>query len=110
VEEDEDWDRFYSDIPAARRAPLDEALHVAGKILGANAPKWQRLVALCEEYLSGHEPPDAAGAADPVPVVPIESWMADVKAFLEEQNAQWASLYQADPVLVAEAIPDEHAD
>jgi hypothetical protein len=68
VDNDEEWERFCADVPAARRAPLDEALDVAGKILGANAPKWERLRALCEEYVGGHD--HAAGAPDPIAVSP----------------------------------------
>jgi hypothetical protein len=52
--EDEPWERVYVQLTPERRGKLDEAMALAGKILGATAPKWKRLEAICEEYLGAH--------------------------------------------------------
>ncbi len=67
--EDEEWDRLDIELPPEGRAVVDRALDLAGKVLGAAAPKWQRLEAVCEEYLGAHpvEPSeDEASAGEPV--------------------------------------------
>ncbi len=52
---------------------------LAGKLLGAGAPKWQRLEAICAEYLGAH--PD--GAPDDGGVGPeraqLDDWMEETK-------------------------------
>jgi hypothetical protein len=52
--EDEAWVRVCVPFTPAQRAKLDQAMALAGKILGPTAPVWERLQALCEEYLGTH--------------------------------------------------------
>ncbi|TMB40068.1 MAG: hypothetical protein E6J58_05920 [Deltaproteobacteria bacterium] len=70
-EEDEQWDRVCIDIPAAGRQRFDEAIALAGKALGANVPKWERLVVLCQECIGAHATPD--GEASPTRCRPCPS-------------------------------------
>jgi hypothetical protein len=46
--------------PGARER-LDEALDLAGRLLGAASPRWQRVEAICQEYVGAH--PEADGGA-----------------------------------------------
>jgi hypothetical protein len=45
------------------RATLDQALELAGKHLGPGAPQWQRLEAICQEYLAAHPVDTSDGAS-----------------------------------------------
>ena len=51
--EDDDWVRFWTWLPEAERAVVDEALEVAGKILPGSS-RAQRLEAMAQEYLGEH--------------------------------------------------------
>jgi len=53
ADDDERWERIWADLSPAARASVDEAMALAGKLLGATAPRWQRLEAICQEYLGG---------------------------------------------------------
>src|SRR6266542_1823744 len=82
-----------------RRATVEEAMALAGKLLGSTAPKWQRLEAICQEYLGAHpDPADSARAAeDEVLRGPVRKWIEAAKAALEEET-RWAFLDAAEPV------------
>jgi hypothetical protein len=57
--DDDEWERVVLDVSEKCRPRLEEALALAGRILGAAPPKWQRLEAICQEYLGVHpEAPD----------------------------------------------------
>ncbi|HEU4385043.1 MAG TPA: HNH endonuclease signature motif containing protein, partial [Anaeromyxobacteraceae bacterium] len=75
-EAEESWDRIYVPLSAAERAVADEALLLAGKVLGTLPPRAQRLEALYQEFLSEYPDPaeeraearersDADGASSP---------------------------------------------
>src|SRR6267378_4715880 len=65
-EEDEEFERLSISVSAEQRPDVDEGLAHAKKALGKNPPKWQRYVALCQEFLSVHPPPDDGGGGDPL--------------------------------------------
>jgi hypothetical protein len=54
VAEEEGWDLVCVPLSPEGRATLDQALELAGKHLGPGAPQWQRLEAICQEYLAAH--------------------------------------------------------
>jgi hypothetical protein len=96
----EAWERISFAVCSDPRAKLDEAMALAGKLLGATAPKWLRLEAICEEYLGAHPLPEDDAAAPPVDHFPSDG-LGEVKAWLEEETRQWAFLERYEPVQVA---------
>lgn len=103
-EDDEPWARLCVEVAPEDRPVVDEALEVAGQLLGATTPKWRRIEALCEEYLSDHPGEEGATA------LPIDDWMEHAREWLEQESARWSFLTRLPPVAVAEPIPDVHAD
>ena len=99
ADEEEKWDRISLQLPPGGKAKLDEAMALAGKVLGAGAPKSARLEALCQEFLAEHpvEPSDD----DPVAAVsaPVEEWLEAAKEALEQEYRQWE--FRAPPASVA---------
>jgi hypothetical protein len=95
--EDEPWDRICVPVPDDVRPVLDEALALSGRALGATTPKWQRLEAICQEFLGSHgaegESPEAAILA-----APVEHWLEPVKEWLEQQSQEWSFLEGPAPV------------
>jgi hypothetical protein len=90
------------------RAKLDEALALAGRQLGATVPRWQRLEALCEEYLGAH--PDGLAEADSdddrvslLERAPTGTSLEEVKSWLEEETGRWAFLDEVAPVPMLDA-------
>jgi len=90
------------------RAKLDEALALAGRQLGATVPRWQRLEALCEEYLGAH--PDGLAEADSdddrvslLERAPTGTSLEEVKSWLEEETGRWAFLDEVAPVPLLDA-------
>ena len=85
---------------------------LAGKILGAASPGWQRLEAICQEYLGAHpaEMP-ADGACPGVLHFPMAQWLESAKEALEEETERWAFLEKVDPVEApASAAADGEVD
>jgi hypothetical protein len=58
VEEGEPWERVDFELSAEGHTILDEALALAGTLLGAAAPVWDRLEVICQEYLGAHPAPE----------------------------------------------------
>jgi len=98
---------------------MDEALEVAGRLLGQASPRWQRLEAIAQEYLGCHPVDDgddevirstlsawgslSAEGAPPrdgpaVPDMPEPSWRAALEAILEEEMKGWYWLEAIEPV------------
>jgi 5-methylcytosine-specific restriction endonuclease McrA len=84
-----------------------ERLGIAGKLLGASSPKWQRLEAICEEFLGAHPRGlDAAGSDDAtddpsstmLDRLPSGGALDETKAFLEEETRRWSFLDAFEPV------------
>jgi hypothetical protein len=107
AEEDEPWERIVLACPQAPRAKLDEAMGLAGRLLGAAAPKWQRLEAICEEFLGANpsEPDpaetddaDAGGSSALLDRLPSGGALEEAKAFLEEETRRWSFLDPFNPV------------
>jgi hypothetical protein len=95
--EDEDrWTHVRVQVPPEVRPVVDEAMGLAGKLLGAAVPRWQRLEALCEEYLGSAgltEPTDTAERA-----LSSRDLLEPAKEWLEKESAQWAFLDDPRPV------------
>jgi hypothetical protein len=100
-EPDEAWERITIPIEPAARARLDEAMALAGKLLGSTAPKWQRLEAICSEYLGAHAAPDDVDG-DVFVRGPIYGWLEAAKEGLEHEMDAWSFLEEVAPV----AAPD----
>src|SRR5207248_6159185 len=89
AEEDERWMRFRAHIPEEGRQVFDEAIDVAGKMLGATSLKGQRLEKIAEEFYGGHPLADDRGADHLFSAAardskePLEEW-------LEKESANWA--------------------
>jgi hypothetical protein len=104
--DDERWDGLFVKLSPDERAKLDEAMALAGKLLGPGAPGWQRLEVMCQEFLAAHpvepgaeETQAAAGSGigDPAP-----DWLEGAKAALEQETGQWEFLDAPAPVPVPE--------
>jgi hypothetical protein len=98
AEQDEEWERVSVPLSPEARPVVEKALELAGRILGTTAPKWQRIEAICKEYLGAHcQPDDAAGAG--VLCGPVDDGLDLFMQYLEQQTAQWAFLERTAPVL-----------
>ena len=97
-EPDEAWERVSVPVSPEARPFVDKALELAGKILGATAPKWQRIQAICEEYLGAQGQPDEGEGAG-VLHGPVEDGLEPLMELLEQETAQWALLERPNPVL-----------
>jgi hypothetical protein len=96
--EDEEWTRVVVPLSPQQRARVDEAVALARKLLGATAPRWQCLEALCTEYLGAHpvevpEESEARGRAEST-----ADEQDKLKAWLESQTRQWELLETFEPV------------
>jgi hypothetical protein len=90
-------------LEAEEREVVDEAFAVAGQLLGAASPRWQRLEAMCQEFLSEYPESYEDVRAAPVKVGREQ----DLEAWLEQEYERWSYLYQADPVAAPEAGVDD---
>jgi hypothetical protein len=91
--EDEPWTRETLAISPADRAAVDEALALAGVLLGATAPVWRRVETMCEEYLGAHpvelsEDELAAASREP----PWQRELDALKEGLEHEFRRWEAL------------------
>jgi hypothetical protein len=95
-------ERLVLELSPEERAAVDEAMDLAGRLLGATAPRGQRLEALCQEYLGAFPPPELEGPPRlPEVVFPCEERpsAAEARAWLEQEHQRWAGLYQQEPVV-----------
>ncbi|HZX95713.1 MAG TPA: HNH endonuclease signature motif containing protein [Myxococcales bacterium] len=91
---DEPWDRIRVPLGPEQRAVVDAALDLAGKLLGAAAPRWQRVEVIAEEYLGAH---GMAEEAAPVPADALrDESLETLEEWLERESAQWAFLDRMD--------------
>jgi len=100
-EDDESWERICVSLSPEGRAKVDEAMALAGKVLGAASPKWQRLEAMCEEFLGAHpvdvlEEERSQGDA-------VSDWLEAAKEGLETEMERWEWLDSLNPVAPVEA-------
>ncbi len=109
---EEGWELVCVPLSPEGRAKLDQALELAGKHLGPGAPQWQRLEAICQEYLAAH-PVDASGGEREQVLrwpVHVSEWMESAKEALEEESRRWAFLCPVEPVAAPVAGPGEDGD
>jgi hypothetical protein len=117
-QEADEWERVVLDVSEECRPKLDEALALAGRLLGATSPRWQRLEAICQEYLGAHpEAPDPREILPPDQPFgawvgnawvdgrrpeslgyPVTQWMEPLKAWLEQEMKLWWFMEKLEPV------------
>jgi hypothetical protein len=107
----EPWDRIRVSLAQEQRAVVDQAIELAGKLLGAAAPSWQRIEAIVEEYLGAHGgTPDAACVAVEAS---RDQALESLEEWLERESAQWAFLDRMDALpapLIDEAVSAPELD
>lgn len=100
------------EISEPDRAALREALSLAGASLGATAQPWQRLEAICQEYLGSHPEPErlrledldpeaaaaAAGALEGAPWGRGSEWWDAARLALEQETERWSYLERLEPL------------
>lgn len=100
--EPEAWERVVASASPETVARVEEAMDLAGRLLGPTSQRWERLEVICQEFLGAHrgpgwdEPPSNDAAAD------------SLKEALERETLRWAALDQAEPVPAPE-VGDERA-
>ncbi len=117
------WHRIVIDLAPEEREVVDRALDVAGKVLRANTPKWQRVEAIAQEYLGSHPDPrppaevagDGAGVSSSGPGHDIYALLGigpskpspELREWLEREYDRWSYLHSADPMPAPEAGVDD---
>ncbi len=102
--EENGLETVWVELETEERATVDEAMGLAGQLLGAASPRWQRLEAMCQEFLGAHPDADDGGDQADVRAGPWKPAAAfDLEAWLETEYERWHYLYQADPVPAPEA-------
>lgn len=96
---DEPWDRIDLRLSGDRRAIVDEAMDLAGRLLGATAPRWQRIEAIAGEYLGAH----ATAAADVQVPDRVRDTRDALEEWLEKESKEWAFLDRMLPVPAPES-------
>jgi len=117
--DEEAWEHVSIPVSPEARGQVEEAMALAGRLLGAAAPRWQRLEAICQEFVGAHPEPVAddeaeeetgpggdwlggepfyGGAVGDEVLAsgelgqPVGQWLDSVKAALEEETDRWAAL------------------
>jgi hypothetical protein len=98
-----EWERLDVALTPEARAKVEQAMALAGEHLGAHAPRWQRLEALCQEFLAGHADVDASRAHGATLGSVDDGWLEAARAGVEEETERWAFLEQVDPVAATAA-------
>jgi hypothetical protein len=97
------WERLTLDVSEPTRARLDEAMELAGRVLGPTSQRWERLESICQEWLGAHE---GHGADEPVS---DGASIEELKAAFEEETQRWEALDAVEavaaPVLATEGKP-----
>jgi hypothetical protein len=106
LSEEEPWERVCVDMTPESRARLDEAMALAAKTLGATSPQWQRLEAICEEFLGAHPVEGPSDASDEAGVWrgPVADRVDAIRAWLEAEFGPWPFLATI-PLCEAELVP-----
>jgi hypothetical protein len=122
--DEEPWDRFEVQLDGSIHEKLDEAMALAGRLLGATSPKFQRLEAMCQEYVAAHPEEAEETEADRAPVwpggrclsepvgVPVPpDWLEPLREALERETRSWALLEVVEPVESPRlaSLPDDAA-
>jgi hypothetical protein len=106
--DDEPWERVITFLEPGQRERLEEAMALAGRVLGAAAPRWQRLEAICQEYLGSHPAPE--GGEEMLIRSPVADWLEGVKAYLEVEMRRWWFLEELPPVPAPAATSEIEPD
>ncbi|MFL5309142.1 MAG: HNH endonuclease [Myxococcales bacterium] len=110
AEEDERWMRFRAHIPEEGRRVVDDAIDVAGKMLGPTSLKGQRLEKIAEEFYGGHPLANDDAAVDHVFSARAGDSNGPLEDWLEKESANWAFLDQIGPVAAPGPDFEEEAD
>src|SRR6266568_3187 len=97
-EEDERWENVWVELTQVQRETFDEAMALAGRVLGATAPVWQRMEALCTEFLGSHATEVGEEEGGLLRIRLEASWLEAAKQALEEETRRWAFLDELTPV------------
>jgi len=105
---EEPRDRVRLELEPTARAALDEALALAGQVLGAQATPSERYEAICQEFISAFPAaaPDPSGersAGEPAG----GGWREAARAALEAEARGWEFLEVASPVAAPPAADAE---
>jgi hypothetical protein len=105
------WHHMVVELEGADRMVVDQALELAGKTLRANAPRWQRVEAIAQEYLGSHPPPPRP---EQPPKLDIYEYLGvspsretDLREWLEAEYDRWSFLHSSDPVPAPKAGVDD---
>lgn len=109
AEDDERWMRFRAHIPEKGRPVVDEAIDVAGKMLGHTSLRGQRLEKIAEEFHGG-QPLDDDDAANRLFSAPAGDSNGPLEEWLEKESASWAFLDQIGPVAAPGPDFEEETD
>jgi hypothetical protein len=110
------WEEMAVPLAPEKREVVDEALALAGKLLGPGSTPAQRLEALAQEYLGCHPGDEAkdgdrrllGGAFHPLTSRPSARLEA-LKAQLERETERWSNLFVVEPFFTVEAGLDEES-
>jgi hypothetical protein len=87
--QDDAWERVRVDMTEGDREKLERAMALAGQVLEGRPPRWQRLEAICQEYLGAHATDADAEDAEAVEHSAVADWLEGAKAALEEEMNRW---------------------
>ncbi|HVI74574.1 MAG TPA: HNH endonuclease signature motif containing protein, partial [Anaeromyxobacteraceae bacterium] len=104
-QEEEDWENVWVSLTPAQRETFDEAMAVAGRVLGATAPAWQRIEALCTEFLGSHAAEVGEEEGGLLRIRLDAPWLAAAKEALERETRRWTFLDELSPPEVV-AVPE----
>jgi hypothetical protein len=103
--EDAAWARLTVELPPSEREEVEEALSLTGRVLGAASPRWQRVEALCQEYLGEHPAPEDSSVRPARDFYDVSA--SERRAWLEREHDRWSFLYHPDPVPAPEPGVDD---
>ncbi len=101
-EVEEQWNRVEVMLTPDQRKTVDKALELARKVVGATAPRWQLLEALCQEFLAAHPEPEDEPGEEAVLRFELQERLNAVKEGLEHETRRWAALEPVDGVAAPE--------
>jgi hypothetical protein len=105
AEDDGRWERVCVALSPDARATVDEAMGLAGKVLGHAAPTWQRVEAICAEYLGAH-PVEVREEETSSLHDPVSDSLEAAREGLEREMNRWDFLERVEPVAVPELAGD----
>jgi hypothetical protein len=105
---DERWELLCAHVPPDLRCGLEDGMKLAAEQLGANASKWQRFRAMCEEVVGTYGAPEVDSTDDEARST--ESADATLQEFLEQESAKWAALGEPAPITAPGPSLDLDAD